>query len=425
MPSLTGAGAAPLDDNLHYSVEDCSEAGSAEKTGGAGEKVFTLGRKTADGETRVVARLVFNHSLEEPSRQTLREMMIQLSAMTSTLQGETVQITSSMLQHNKTMIKAKAAERTEQFENAIKLQEKLAKKQKNAEVWGWVGTVASVLVTGASMGALGPVAATCMIASTAVGVGNQILGATGALNGLQKSNPEAAKAVNYSLFALQIALSVVSLGAAAYGSASSAASNASSNAARTANTGVKAGDMAEVAAKTGGAMARSSSSQGMADDLVQGVSDMARSAGKSQQAIGDAGDAAAKSAANASQGGVDAANNAGAKAAQGFSKLDKASANMSRVGHAIEGSAAVNKMGYDIQVAVLGGTVATNQANLVNIKAFIDAQQSFLSEIASSLQEMIENMEKSSLAAMDAGEKLNASRMTITTRIGPNPSRSI
>ena len=444
MPSISDTASPRLDDGLQYSISSAGDNPKAGTVKGAvGRQVFQLGRKADSGESQVLARLVLQHAPEQPTPMSITDMMLHLSAMTSTLQGQTVKIAETMIDHNRNMIEKKNDERVKMMEKVQKMQEKIEKQQKSAETWGWIGTIAGAVITAASLGSLGPVAATCMLLGTGIGIGNQIATSTGAYDRLAKSDPDAAKALNYSMFALQITLSLVGVGAAMKSGATVLQGGgevaAKSGAETAAKSGANiAGEAANAAGKSGTAMTGATSSQQMADDLVRGVSDVSRSVSKSQQAVDqavDAGQVAGRSGANQASG-------AGAKAADGsvgsgaknanigdnaddlakIEKMERFERNASRVGHVMQGTVGLNKMADDIELAVLGSRATNTRADLQHISRTVTFQQSVLNEIVDGLSSMIEQIQSSASAAMEAESKIYAAKMTVASNISANTS---
>lgn len=381
---------------------------------------------TIKGGANSVARDAFKkfsvtHTLQAPLPMSVNDMMLQLSNLSATLQGESVKLTEGMIEHNKDMIEKKSEERAKMFEKLHKMQRKLEKQQKSAEILGWVGVGASVLITAASVGSLSGLAAACLIGSTTIGFGNQVATSAGLYDALGKANPDAAKGVNYTMMALQIVLSLGGFAAASKSASTLAdegmeaglqAGKASANSSQAAKM---AGETAEAAGKTGSSMSGASSSQQMADDLVDGMSNISRSIKNGQQAADDVVDGASKSSNAVSKLDEEAL----IDAADGFQ------GHLSRVGHAMEATVGVKKTADGIEQSILKSNSINTNAKLQSIRKTITMQHSFMSEFVSTLAKMIEQMDSSYTAASEAQSKFNNARMTAAANISANTSGAV
>ncbi|MEM9618035.1 MAG: hypothetical protein AAF936_08755 [Pseudomonadota bacterium] len=454
MPSVTDPTLSSPKDDAQYSsnaVGDNREAGAAD--GKPGEQVLTLERRAQNGQSSIVGTLTVRHAPQKPAPMSLTEMMLQLSNLADTLQGERVKISDGMIENNKDLIERRSEDRQKMFDKIEHMQKKMKRQQKSAETWGWIGAAAGALITAASMGSLGPVAASCMILSTGIGLGNQIATSAGAYDELAKSDPTAAKVLNYSMFALQIALSLGGFAAAAKSgaavleggeelakggaNAASDASKAASGASKAANV---ANEAAEASGKAGSAMSQASSGQQMADDLVQGVSDasraMAGGQGAADEAV-DAGQVAANSANGASSGAansVDGASSGAAKGANaggnpaGAENIEKANTlaeNASRVGHVMRAVTTGKQTADKIDIAMLSSRSIRTNADLQQVNRDLSVQRSILNEVVERLSDQVAQTKDATKAAMETQNKVYNANMAVAGNIGANTAQAV
>lgn len=444
MPSITEVVPSSADRGLQFNVEPVGgqvKAGAVKGNGSS--QILTVERKTEGGQSQFLAQITFDHSPAKPMPMSIDDMMLQLANLSASLQGETVKIAEGMINHNRDTIRQNSEDRVKMFDKLQKMERKMEKQQKNAELWGWVGTTAGVLVTFASMGSMGPLAAACMAAGTTIGLGNQIATSAGLYESLSKKDPTAAQVLNYSMFALQIAFSLAGTVAAA-----NSAKTVAEGGAELASQGAKAGgnaakvarESAEAAAQTGSSMSGASSSSQMADDLVKGISDVARSANKGQQFTDealDAGQAAGQGAAKqisgsgknavdgASDSAVDNANIAkNLKDAQFIEKMEKTEQALSRTGYTLQIAAAVGKTEQDVETAILGHDATDSRAKLVKIQKNLTLQQSLMNEITEALAQMYGELQNAAKAPSEMLSKLNTGRMSVISNIGTNTAHT-
>ncbi|MEM8985387.1 MAG: hypothetical protein AAGC95_01570 [Pseudomonadota bacterium] len=436
MPSITDPSLSTQNVDTGYNAETISNSNKFGVGRDApGEQVLTIEHRQEGGERSVIGTLAVNHAPQAPRPMSLTEMMLQLTTMADALQGERVKISDGMIENDKDLIEQRSEDREKMFDKVERMQKKMKAQQKSAETWGWIGTAAGALITAASMGSLGPVAASCMILSTGVGLGNQIATSAGAYDKLSKDDPEAAKALNYSMFAIQIALSLGGLVAASRSATAlteggeeiaKGATKAGSGASKSVDVADKT---AEVAGKTGSSMSGASSSQQMADDLVQGLSDASRVLVKNRQAADEAvdvGQAAAKSANGASGG---AAN--GAKTADKLSKADKFEVaeafgnKASRMGHAMEGVATTKQTVDKVNIAVLSGASINTNADLQKVNRDLTLQRSLLNELVARLSDQVTQAKEATKAAMESQNKLHNASISVASNLGANTSQAV
>ncbi len=443
MPSISDPALQPAARDYQVSV---GRPGAPENAGvakGIGNvQVLTVQRETESGKHQILAQITFDHSPAKPGPMSMDDMMIQLANLSASLQGQTVKISEGMLERNRDTIEQKNEARAKMFEKIERMERKMEKQQKSAEMWGWIGTTAAVLLTAASMGSLGPVAATCMVVGTGIGLGNQIATSAGAYEDLAKKDPKAAEAVSYTMMALQIAFSLAGMAAAA-NSAKTVAEGGAEIASQGAKTGANAAkiasESAETAAQAGSSMSGASSGSQMADDLVKGVSDMARTANKGQQFADDAvdaGQAAGQGAAKAGNSGknaVDGASDGAAsnsniaqnlKDAKRVEDLHKVETGLSRVGHTLQITSATGKTVNDIDVAVLGHDTTDSRARLANIQKVMTFQLSLMNEITEALAQMYAEMQNAAKAPSETLSKLNTAKMASISNMGTSTGRT-
>ena len=437
VPSLAHKG-------LQFNVEPF---GGQEKAGAvkgsAGDRVVTFSRVNAEGQAQVLGQIVFNHSPAKPMPMSIDDMMLQLSNLSSSLQGETVKIAEGMIDHNRDTIRQKNEARAKMFDKIERMERKMERQQKAGETWGWIGATAGVLITAASLGSLGPIAATCMIVGTGIGLGNQIATSLGAYEDLAKKDPKGAEALSYSLMALQIAFSLAGMAAAVKSAktvAESGTQMASQGAKAGGNTAKVASESAEAAAQAGSSMSGASSSSQMADDLVKGISDVARSANKGQQVADDAvdvgqaaGQGAAKQAGSAGKNAVDGASDGASnssniaqnlKDAKSVERMHNIEKGLSKTGYALQFAAAVGKTEQDIEVAILGHDTTDARATLADIQKTLTVQKSFMDEITEALAQMYAELQNAAKAPSEILSKLNGAKMTAISNMGTNTART-
>ena len=453
MPPVSDPALSPLNSGAQYSSDAISDNRKPDAVGGKpGEQVLTIERRAQGGQSGVIGTLTVSHAPQQPRPMSLTEMMLQLSAMSDALQNERVKISDGMIDNSKKLIEQRSEDREKMFDKIERMQKKMKEQQKSAETWGWIGTAAGVLITAASMGSLGPIAATCMVLSTGIGLGNQIATSAGAYDKLAKSDPDAAKALNYSMFALQIALSLGGF-AAASRSATTAASEGAEEAAKGAvnaagkagggasKAGNMAGEAAEAAGKSGSAMSQASSSQQMADDLVKGVSDTSRALSKggdmADEAV-DTGQAAARSSANQPAGNAaksaDGASSGAAKntnASDGVTETDKIKTtnalgeHASRIGHATNAVVTTKQTVDKVNIAILGGAVTRTNADLQKTNRDLTIQRSLLNEIVDRLSDQVAETKEATKAAMESQSKMHNANIAVAGNLGANPSQAV
>ena len=452
MPSVTDPSLSSPSDSVRYNAETIGENWKPGAVGGKpGERALTLERRSEGVEGNVIGALTVNHAPQQPRPMSLTEMMLHLTNMADALQGERVKISDGMIENNKNLIERKSEEREKMFDKIERMQRKMKRQQKSAETWGWIGTAAGVLITAASMGSLGPIAATCMILSTGVGLGNQIATSAGAYDKLGKNDPDAAKALNYSMFALQIALSLGGFAAASRSAttlaeggeeiakgATNAAAKAGGGASKAANI---AGETAEAAGKSGSAMSGASSSQQMADDLVKGISDTSRALSKgsdvADEAV-DAGQTAARSGANQSSGtAAKSADGASGGAAKGGNATDSVTEadkiktanalgeHASRIGHATSAVASTKQTVDRINIALLGGAVTRTNADLQKTNRDLTIQRSLLNELVDRLSDQVSQTKEATIAAMESQNKMHNANIAVASNLGANTSQAV
>ena len=453
MPSVSDPALSPLNSGAQYNSGALSDNRKPDAVGGKpGEQVLMIERRAEGGQSSVIGTLTVNHAPQQPRPMSLTEMMLQLSVMSDALQGERLKISDGMIDNNKDLIEKRSEDREKMFDKIERMQKKMKQQQKSAETWGWIGTAAGVLITAASMGSLGPVAAGCMALSAGIGLGNQIATSAGAYDKLAKNDPDAAKALNYSMFALQIALSLGGF-AAASRSATTVAGEGAEEAAKgamkaatkagggAAKAGNIAGETAEAAGKSGSAMSQATSSQQMADDLVKGVSDTSRALSKgtdvADEAV-DAGQAAARSSANQPAGNAaksaDGASSGAAKttnASDGVTEADKIKTanalgeHASRIGHATNAVATTKQTVDRVNIAILGGAVTRTNADLQKVNRDLTIQRSLLNEIVDRLSDQVAETKEATKAAMESQNKMHNANIAVASNLGANSSQAV
>ena len=77
----------------------------------------------------------------------------------------------------------------------------------------------------------------------------------------------------------------------------------------------------------------------------------------------------------------------------------------------------------DIDVAILSSRVLDTKATLTDVKKMMTFQKSIMDEIVGGLGDMVERMQASARAAMEAESKIYASKMTVNSNLGASASQ--
>lgn len=153
--------------------------------------------------------------LDPPKMMSIEDMILAIQALKSKVMDE--QAVSS-----KEEIKSNLAKKTNENEERIKKLEEAIEKMADAKksgvfgkVFGWIATIAALIVAAALIATgVGVVAGTLMIASAVIGLGMQVFNEAGGQEWMAKTfGDKAATAFQWAMMGIQIALALGSLGA--------------------------------------------------------------------------------------------------------------------------------------------------------------------------------------------------------------------
>lgn len=356
------------------------------------------------------------HLPDIPFSMSIGDMMLALANMQSSLQEETLEISGNMIEHNKTMIKQNEEDRAEMFKKLEKLKRKIEKEQESAEIWGWIGTAAAVVVSVASMGAAAPLTMGLLALSTTISVTNQILTSAGTYDDMDKSARDGLMA---GVIISQLLLTAGAAAATKFASTAAVQGAAGTAAKSTGSAGSALGgagnaavrNAADTAVSSSSSMVRSGlSGQQMADDAVSGIS-------RAGKAVKDSGLAGGKQANMNIAGGLD-----GVKK---FENLEKFSSAMTKAGQTAKTSADMVVMANNIRISILQKDQAYLNADNTEIMKTNSFQRALLQQLTSSLAGMVEQINNAMVAAMEAESSFNDTAVGAINNIGANTNAAV
>jgi len=256
-PTVSGSGKTTT-----YTPPPSDESGKAPQVdataGTQNDSDLTVSRQSDQLAAAQTAGLVTADDLQPP--KTLGDLALAVSVLFADLTQTQAKNTEDMLDDTGKKIQENNHKRLEQAAKMEKLLEQHKKKQSGILAGEICGIIGGALVAGLSLGTLGPVGATMMVASVALATATQVTQMTGGFDKLAKSDPQAAQGLMYGMLATSVLLAVGTGGASLASSFSSA--------------GEAAAMAGETAAETGAAMSEATTSAEAADTLMEGVSEM-------------------------------------------------------------------------------------------------------------------------------------------------------
>lgn len=164
--------------------------------------------------------------LDPPKAMSMEDMMLALQALQTKIQDQQATTSKNDIQNTLNQKTAENDERIKQLEESISKMADAKKAGVFGKVFGWIATIAALVISAALIATgVGVVAGSMMLAGAVLGLGMQIFNEAGGMEAMAKACGEnGAQAFMWTMMAVQILLAVGSLGA---GLASSSATVAS------------------------------------------------------------------------------------------------------------------------------------------------------------------------------------------------------